>query len=188
MSIMTTRKLAKGKLLIAEPSILSDSSFNRSIVLLTEHNDDGSVGFIFNKPAPYTIRDLIPEVDSTLKIYFGGPVSEDNLYFVHKIPELIPESIEIGNGIYWGGDFDTVHSLLKDDIISKHDIRFFLGYSGWSKKQLEEELLTTSWLIVENKFKNLFEISHNNFWKNELLKFGGIYKIWANAPKDPSLN
>jgi len=185
---MTTIKLTKGKLLVAEPSILSDSSFNRSIVLLTEHNDKGSVGFIFNKPSPYTVKDLIPETESSLKIYFGGPVSEDNLYFVHKIPDLIPESIEIGNGIYWGGDFDKVHELLKDDIISKNDIRFFLGYSGWSKKQLEEELLTTSWLIIENKFQNLFKINHNNFWKNELLKIGGIYQIWANAPKDPSLN
>jgi putative transcriptional regulator len=82
---MTTVKLTKGKLLVAEPSILGDSSFNRSIVLLTEHNENGSVGFIFNKPSPYEIKDLIPEINSSLKIYFGGPVSEDNLYFVHKI-------------------------------------------------------------------------------------------------------
>lgn len=185
---MTTLKPTKGKLLIAEPSILSDSSFNRSVVLLTEHNEGGSVGFIFNKPSPYTISDLIPDIDSTLKVYFGGPVSEDNLYFVHKVPELIPDSIEIADGIFWGGDFRAIQSLLKDEILSKQDIRFFLGYSGWSQKQLEEELQTTSWLIVENKFKNLFNINHNNFWKNELLKFGGIYQLWANAPKDPSLN
>jgi len=185
---MTTLKPTKGKLLIAEPSILSDSSFNRSVVLLTEHNEGGSVGFIFNKPSPYTISDLIPDVDSSLKVYFGGPVSEDNLYFVHKVPELIPDSIEIADGIFWGGDFEAIQSLLKDDILSKQDIRFFLGYSGWSQKQLEEELQTTSWLIVENKFQNLFTINHSNFWKNELLKFGGIYRLWANAPKDPSLN
>jgi putative transcriptional regulator len=185
---MTTLKPTKGKLLIAEPSILSDSSFNRSVVLLTEHNDNGSVGFIFNKPSSYTVNDLIPDIESSLKVYIGGPVAEDNLYFVHKVPELIPESIEIGNGIYWGGDFDTIQNLLKDDILSKHDIRFFLGYSGWSKQQLEEELQTTSWLIVENNFKNLFKIDSNNFWKDELIKFGGIYQLWANAPKDPSLN
>lgn len=185
---MTTLKPTKGKLLIAEPAILSDSSFNRSVVLLTEHDDKGSIGFIFNKPSLYTIGDLIPDIDSSLKVYIGGPVSEDNLYFVHKIPELIPDSIEIGNGIYWGGDFDAIQNLLKDNIISKHDIRFFLGYSGWSELQLEEELQTTSWLIIENNFKNLFKINHDDFWKDELLKFGGIYQLWANAPKDPSLN
>ena len=185
---MISLKPTKGKLLVAEPSILSDSSFNRSVVLLTEHNESGSVGFIFNKPSPYVISDLIPDIDSSLKVYFGGPVSEDNLYFVHKVPELIPDSIEIADGIFWGGDFDTIQSLLKDDVLSKHDIRFFLGYSGWNEDQLEEELETTSWLIVENKFKNLFTINHNSFWKNELLKFGGVYQLWANSPKDPSLN
>jgi putative transcriptional regulator len=185
---MISLKPSKGKILIAEPSILTDDSFNRSVILLSEHNESGSVGFILNKPSPYTIKDLLPEIDSSLKIYFGGPVSENNLYFVHKVPELIPDSIEITNGIYWAGDFETVRNLLKNDMLSKNDIRFFLGYSGWSKEQLEEELNTTSWLVIENKFNNLFKIEHNNFWKNELLKIGGIYKIWANAPKDPSLN
>ncbi|MCF6222681.1 MAG: YqgE/AlgH family protein [Flavobacteriaceae bacterium] len=185
---MDAIKLTKGKLLIAEPSILGDSSFNRSVVLLTEHDENGSVGFIFNKPAPYTLSDLIPELDSTLKVYFGGPVSEDNLYFVHNVPELIPDSIEITNGIYWGGDFEAVQSLIKDGVLSENDIRFFLGYSGWSEQQLEEELSITSWLVIENKFQNLFKISHNNFWKDELIKYGGVYQIWANAPKNPSLN
>lgn len=185
---MPITKPAKGKLLIAEPSILCDGSFNRSVILLSEHSDKGSVGFIFNKPSPYTIKDLLPEIDSSLKIYYGGPVSEDNLYFVHKIPELIPDSIEIGNGIFWGGDFLAVQNLLENNILSKNDIRFFLGYSGWSEQQLEDELSVTSWLVIENKFKNLFNIGHNNFWKNELIKFGGVYKIWANAPEDPNLN
>ncbi len=185
---MSTLKPTKGKLLIAEPSILSDSSFNRSVVLLSEHNETGSVGFIFNKPSPYTINDIMPEIDSQLKIYFGGPVSEDCLYFVHNVPQLIPDSIEIGNGIFWGGDFESVQSLLQQNQLSKDDIRFFLGYSGWSKSQLESELDSTSWLVRENKFKNLFQVEHISFWKNELIKIGGVYKIWANAPKDPSLN
>lgn len=181
-------KLTKGKILISEPSILNDGSFKKSVVLLTEHDKNGSVGFIFNKPSSYTINDLIPEINSSLKIYFGGPVAEDNLYFVHKIPNLIPNSIEIANGIYWGGDFDTVQKLLNTNTLSKNNIRFFLGYSGWSEQQLEEELTTTSWLVIENKFHNLFNIAHTNFWKNELIKYDDTYKIWTNTPKDPSLN
>ena len=149
---MITLKPTKGKLLIAEPSILNDSSFNRSVIFLTEHDENGSVGFIFNKPAPYTINDIIPDINSSLKVYFGGPVSESNLYFVHKVPELIPNSIEIENGIFWGGDFDIVQELLNDKILSKNDIRFFLGYSGWSKEQLDEELSITSWVVRENNF------------------------------------
>ena len=181
-------KPSKGKLLVAEPNILSDSQFTRSIVLLTEHNENGSVGFIFNKPTEYVISDFIPDIKSTLRVYHGGPVSEDNLYFVHQIPELIPNSIEISEGIFWGGDFDAVLNLLRKDTLSKKDIRFFLGYSGWSNNQLEEELSTYSWVVIENKFKDLFQINHNNFWKNEMKKFGGIYKLWANAPENPSYN
>src|SRR5574343_397479 len=93
----------KGHLLIAEPSILGDVSFNRSVILLAEHNDEGSIGFILNKPLNYSINDLIPEIDAAFKIYNGGPVEQDNLYFIHNIPEIIPNSIEISNGIYWRG-------------------------------------------------------------------------------------
>lgn len=185
---MFISKPEKGKLLVAEPSILNDISFNRSVILLSEHNDEGSIGFIINKPSKYTLNDLIPEIDSDLIIYNGGPVSKENLYFVHRVPELIPESLEIANGIFWGGDFDVVQELLQTQRLNKEDIRFFLGYSGWSKDQLEDELETTSWVVIDNNFTNIFNISDKSFWKDTLMKFGGEYKIWANAPENPSLN
>lgn len=185
---MFTIKPSKGRLLIAEPSILNDSSFNRSVILLSEHNEEGSIGFIINKPSKYTLGDLIPEIESNLVIYNGGPVSKENLYFVHTVPHLIPDSIEITNGIYWGGDFEKIQELLLKDTLKKDDIRFFLGYSGWSKNQLQDELETTSWIVIENNYQNIFNISHQSFWKNQLMKFGGEYKIWANAPENPNLN
>ena len=120
----------KGHLLIAEPSILGDVSFNRSVILLAEHNDEGSIGFILNKPLNYSINDLIPEIDAAFKIYNGGPVEQDNLYFIHNIPEIIPNSIEISNGIYWGGDFETTKHLINTGKISKNNIRFFLPFCG----------------------------------------------------------
>ncbi len=185
---MFTTKLSKGRLLVAEPSILNDTSFNRSVILLSEHNDEGSIGFIINKPSKYTLNDLIPEIESDLIIYHGGPVSNHPLYFVHKAPDLIPDSIKIANGIFWGGDFEKIQELLQDGILKKGDIRFFLGYSGWSKDQLQDELETTSWIVIENNYQNIFAISHQSFWKDQLMKFGGEYKIWANAPEDPNLN
>ena len=97
---MISEILKKGQLLIAEPSLIGDTSFNRSVILLADHNDEGSVGFIINKPLRYSIRDLVPEIDATFKIYNGGPVEQDNLYFIHNVPHLIPESIEISNGIF----------------------------------------------------------------------------------------
>mgnify|MGYP003637528589 CR=1 FL=1 len=90
---MITTKPKKGDLLIAEPAIIGDVSFNRSIVLLADHTDEGSIGFILNKPLEYTINDLVPEIEATFKVYNGGPVEQDNLYFIHKIPNLIPNTV-----------------------------------------------------------------------------------------------
>ena len=186
---MTTLKPAKGHLLVAEPSIIGDISFNRAVVLLTEYNESGSVGFILNKPLRYTIRDFVPEINSDLPIYNGGPVEQDNLYFIHCVPELIPDSIEISTGIYWGGDFDTILDLLKDDKLETNQIRFFLGYSGWESDQLEQELLVNTWVVVPNTYKgSIIEKINTNFWKEKMIEFGGDYLIWSNAPENPGFN
>ena len=179
----------KGHLLIAEPSILGDVSFNRSVVLLAEHNDEGSIGFILNKPLNYTINDLLPEIEASFKIYNGGPVEQDNLYFIHNIPEIIPNSIEISNGIYWGGDFETTKQLINEGKITKNHIRFFLGYSGWSVNQLEMEMQENAWIVAENTLKNkLLSKSSNLFWKEKIIEQGGEYVLFSNAPENPMLN
>lgn len=178
----------KGRLLVAEPSILNDTSFNRSVILLTEHTNDNSIGFILNKPLSYTLKDLIPEIDCNFIVYQGGPVEQDNLYFIHQIPEYIPGSIEVGNGIYWGGNFDSLVDLLTEKKIDSSSIRFFLGYSGWDRNQLSEELMSNSWFCTENRYRNIFKTENNSFWKNHLLEIGGKYRLWANAPSDPKLN
>jgi len=185
---MTVMKLTKGDLLIAEPSILHDDSFNRSIILLTEHNENSSVGFILNRPLKFTVRDLIPEIDCSFKIYQGGPVEQDNLYFIHKLPELIPNSIQVGQNIFWGGNFDSLKILLREKEIESTEIRFFLGYSGWAKIQLEEEVSNNSWFVSENDFENILSVDNKTIWKNKLMQKGGEYKIWANAPNDINLN
>ncbi|WP_223551471.1 YqgE/AlgH family protein [Aestuariivivens sp. NBU2969] len=186
---MITLKPKKGDLLIAEPAIIGDVSFNRSIVLLADHNHEGSIGFILNKPLEYTINDLVPEVEAHFKVYNGGPVEQDNLYFIHKVPDLIPDSIEISLGIYWGGDFNKVAELITNNTIKENDIRFFLGYSGWDASQLDEELKGSSWVVSENIYKkDIIEKDYQTFWKEKMLELGGEYIIWSNAPENPNYN
>jgi len=186
---MITIKPKKGNLLIAEPTIIGDSSFNRSIVLLADHNEEGSIGFILNKPLEYTINDLVPEIEVPFKVYNGGPVEQDNLYFIHKVPELIPDSIEISLGVFWGGDFNKVADLIAENQITETDIRFFLGYSGWEINQLENELKSNSWLVTENIYKkDIIAKDYESFWKEKMLEFGGEYSIWSNAPENPNYN
>ncbi|GMN05471.1 YqgE/AlgH family protein [Croceitalea sp. MTPC5] len=179
----------KGKLLIAEPALTGDVSFNRSVVLLAEHNEEGSVGFILNKPLEYDIGDLVTEIKVPFKVYNGGPVEQDNLYFIHKVPHLIEGSIEISDGIYWGGDFEKTIKLINDHKITESDIRFFLGYSGWDSLQLDQELLSKSWVVVNNEYESsIIEKSSSAFWKEKMVELGGDYLIWSNAPENPTLN
>ncbi|MEN8835151.1 MAG: YqgE/AlgH family protein [Polaribacter sp.] len=178
----------KGNLLIAEPSILNDNSFKRTIVLLTEFAESNAVGFILNRPLEFTIKDLLPDINSQFIIYEGGPVEQDNLYFIHRVPDLIPDSIAVANEIYWGGNFSSLKILLQNNILDPTEIRFFLGYSGWNEHQLLDEIETDSWFVTENDFKNIFAVDNETLWKNKLLQKGGEYKLWANAPSDINLN
>jgi len=186
---MIREKLQKGLLLLAEPSIIGDLSFNRAVILLADHTSEGSVGFILNKPLSYTINDLIPEISSDFKVFNGGPVEQDNLYFIHNIPELIPNSIEISNGIFWGGDFESTKDLINAGVIKKNNIRFFLGYTGWDAEQLATEMEANSWILTRNIYENkILGKGTTDFWKEKILELGGDYLIWSNAPENPILN
>ncbi len=179
----------KGKLLIAEPALTGDISFNRSVLLLAEHNSNGSVAFILNKPLAFGINELIQDINIPMVVYNGGPVEQDNLYFIHSIPHLIDNSIEIADGVYWGGDFENVVSLINEEKITEDDIRFFLGYSGWSFEQLDNELASNSWILVENEYKDkIIKESKTTFWKEKMQELGGNYLLWSNAPENPELN
>ena len=186
---MISEKLKKGHLLIAEPTSKGDFPFNKSVILLAEYNKEGSVGFIINKPLNYTLNELVPEIFATFKIYNGGPVEQDNLYFIHNIPEIIVGSIEISNGIYWGGDFEETKKLINNGVVKKENVRFFLGYTGWHPKQLENEIESNAWIVSENYQKNkLINKSSSDFWEKKMNELGGDYVIWSNAPEDPALN
>ena len=98
-------------------------------------------------------------------------------------------SIEISNGIYWGGDFESTKELINSGKINKNNIRFFLGYTGWSESQLESEMNNNSWIITSNNYKNkIIGKSSTHFWKEQILELGGDYLIWSNAPENPYLN
>src|SRR4030081_1156068 len=97
-----------GRLLISEPFMM-DPNFKRAVILLTEHADEGAMGFVLNHQSEYMLSDLMPEMAySEMPVYIGGPVGIDTLHYIHCVPDKIEDGIEIANGIFWGGDFETV--------------------------------------------------------------------------------
>ncbi len=177
----------KGSILLSEP-FLRDPNFARSVVLLTEHNDDGTIGFILNKPISHKIHEIVdgfPEFDAP--VYLGGPVQRDSLHFIHRIESLAEDGDEIAPGVYWGGNFEKLKRMIRLGIVHSDDIRFFVGYSGWGPRQLQDEMEMKSW-ILSNKGDKFAFSSGESLWAEILQTMGGKYKAMAHYPVDPSLN
>ena len=183
------KEIKKGTLLISSPNILGDLYFNRSIIILTEVKNQEVVGFIINKTLGYQLSDLYKNVkNKKIKIFSGGPVSQDNLYFMHNKPELITNSVKFNNNMYWGGNFESVIELINENKLDNSSIKFFLGYTGWSHDQLTDEINNDSWIILNNKEKIEFNTDTNLLWGECMREMGEEFKIWSNAPENPQSN
>ena len=181
-------KPAKGRLLVSEP-FLPDPNFERTIVLLCEHNADGSFGFVLNKPSLVNIGDVVSDIEGfETPVFMGGPVQQDTLHYIHRIPDL-QDSIKITDEIFWGGDFERLTFLLNENQVSAGDVKFFLGYSGWSADQLDQELEADSWIVNDEVTESLvFETNTEIMWREALKNMGGRFTVYSNYPVDPSMN
>ena len=180
---------AAGKLLISEP-FLNDPNFKRSVILMAEHGEEGTLGFILNQPSNLLLKDLVPDLgQADYPIFIGGPVEVDTVHFIHRCYDKLNSGEEIANGIYWGGNFETLKILVNNNSISENEVKFFLGYSGWSEEQLEEEIQTNTW-IVSDKYHQDIIFSHNEeqLWREVIVNLGPKYAHVSNFPSDPSLN
>jgi putative transcriptional regulator len=181
-------ELNQGILLLSDP-FLKDPNFARSVILLCEHNTEGSFGLVLNKKSAYHLCDLVEMAfDLRITVFDGGPVQQNTLHFIHRKPHLIPESVEVAKGIFWGGHFETIVDLLRDGSLSQDDIRFFVGYSGWSQGQLAEEHEGKSWIIAPATPGLIFLPKEEMIWKKSLHALGGEYAQMSNYPSDPQLN
>lgn len=181
-------ELNTGKLLLADPFMMDDN-FKRAVILLCDYHHDGSLGFIVNKPMDVKVHELLenfPEND--MDLYFGGPVAHDTIHFIHTKGDLVEDSMEIAPGVFWGGDYNRIRFLLNHQIITDRDIRFFIGYSGWSPGQLEAELEYNSWMVANFDKNYVFTRKHNDLWSKVLNHKGGHYEVIANISEFSNLN
>lgn len=174
-------------LLIADP-FLKDNHFTRSVVYLCNHDKEGTFGFSLNKRFEFNLNELVEHVQiPDIPVYVGGPVGNDALHFLHQYP-AITDAQKIKDGLYWGGNFNDVVSLLQSGAYDINKIKFFVGYSGWGANQLQEEMNEKSWLVAQADSKIIFETSCELVWKESVKKLGKDYQEIINYPIDPQLN
>ncbi len=177
----------QGLVLVSEP-FAPDSIFSRSVILLAEHNEEGTVGFIINKPINRTLQQITKEFGNIdMKVSVGGPVGNENVYYIHTYGKLIPGSIKIKDNLFWGGDFKVLQTLLESGTVDEKKIRFFVGYSGWQKEQLKGEIKKDFWLVSDIDIKTVMQYD-KAIWNKVVAKLDKRYSIWQHFPENPNLN
>ncbi len=190
LNISKINKLSpeKGRLLISEP-FMADENFKRSVIYLCEHNEDGSFGFVMNNFSDISLSELVDDIiNEDFKVSFGGPVSPDNLFYIHTLKNELEGCCEVMQGLYTGGKFEDLIPLINSGVITPNEIRFFLGYSGWEAGQLNDELSLNSWIIGKTTVNRVLNAHDKDLWKKTLDEMGGEFKMISNFPEDPSLN
>ena len=188
---MEQSQYGKGSFLIANP-VLPDPNFSRTVVLLCNHNEEGSFGLVVNRKAELKTQDLFPKNDILQgyegELFVGGPVSQSQVFYLCRHPESIPDLDEICPGVHLGMSWEVleeVYNLLENPL---DNLRFYLGYSGWGAGQLDGEMEQRSWLIREAEDNFVFSPQENQLWHDVVRSMGKDYAYLLNAPVDPRWN
>jgi len=169
---------------------MQDPNFKRAVVIVCDYSkEDGTVGFILNKPINMQINDLIPDFpEFEATVNYGGPVATDTIHYIHTKGDIVDECIQIGNGIFWGGSFEKLKFLISSGLVNPIDIKFFVGYSGWSPGQLEDEMEIGSWVLQEPDANYVFNSKHGELWSQTLINKGNTFSVISQMPDSFNLN
>ncbi len=180
--------IERGSLLLAEPFII-DPFFKRTVILVCDHGKEGSFGFVLNNYVEVELSQLIEDFpDDKIHVSIGGPVKSSNLFYLHTKGEVIPNSVAIMDGLYFGGDFDVLKEKVVNGEVALKDVRFFLGYSGWGVGQLDDELGEKSWFVTKVNAATVMHFDEKDMWRGIMRKLGKKGQLVANFPEDPELN
>ncbi|MDE6116442.1 MAG: YqgE/AlgH family protein, partial [Duncaniella sp.] len=181
IDINSERIPRSGSLLVAEP-FLREQYFHHAVICLVDYEPRGTaMGVVLNNRTSYSLQDLVSAVTvkTPIPIYCGGPMSCDRLYFIHTLGDVIPESRKITEKLSIGGDFDALLSVLNDGYDVDGAVRFFIGYSGWSPGQLDEELLKSVWAVTDIRdVDSLLRGAEDSYWHKIVRQMGADFRGW----------
>lgn len=177
-----------GQLLVAGPTLV-DPNFQRTVVLVCEHDEEGAMGLVLNRPSPILAEQAIPELRGALTtddcLWIGGPVQSTSVVVLADFvddgeEEGMPVSGQVGL-VLPGSDLDAVAATV-------NRARAFLGYAGWGGGQLDGEVERDDWIITDFETADAFTDDPDALWKHVLNRKGGAYAFLSTMPADPSLN
>ena len=186
----TSYPLQAGNILVSVP-FACDFYFNRTVILLIDHNEKGSFGIMLNKNLPIRLQDFFKNNEKKhegIPVFNGGPVEINTLFALHTYGDLIKGSLQVIGELYFGGSPTELLQFIEDDALDENLIRFYLGYAGWSEGQLELELKNKLWVVGQFKEQLLFHNNDEICWKMAVESLGKKYDSWLNITQEPYLN
>lgn len=181
----------RGSLLVARPTV-GDPCFGRSVIAMMHHDTDGSMGLILNRITNLCLSDVLDDMELSEKIpvYLGGPVNPELMFYIHDLgPDVIADATKVTDGLYLGGDGDSMKAYLSSGAPIEGHVRFFVGYSGWDAGQLMEEIRRHDWVVLDGDNREMMlHWRHEGMWDEAVSRFGDRYRLWRNWPLEPTDN
>ncbi|MDK9700313.1 MAG: YqgE/AlgH family protein [bacterium] len=185
--IQVEKKPSQGTILIAHPTI-RDPNFLRTVVLLCEHNEDGTYGLVLNRQTPLQVSEVVEEPSLDLPLFLGGPVQPNTLHILHRIGLRVNGSKSVKYGTFWGGTVERIAEVINQEPKWKQEVRFYVGYSGWGEGQLNDEIERGGWILATVSDDILFRTDPNDLWRVLMKSMGGEFALLSTFPDDPNLN
>ena len=182
-------QIQRGTLLIATPDI-DEGFFFRGVIMVCEHNANGSFGLLINKALDLDLPEEIVNVSQLANphvgIRAGGPVQTNQMMLLHTSSQIEHQTLKVCDGVYLGGDLQFLQESILDE--KGPYIHLCFGYSGWGPGHLEREFLDGHWFLHPGNVQNVFQIPPEKLWQVLLRQMGGKYATLSMIPEDLSLN
>jgi putative transcriptional regulator len=178
----------RGKLILAGP-MLKDPNFDRTVVLITEHSEEGAMGLVLNRPSEATIGDAVPDLtwvaDPEDTVYVGGPVAPNGVIVLAEWTDPGQAVVLVEDDLgFVPGDADDPEALAT----AIRRARVYAGHAGWGPGQLENELAEEAWIVEAPRREELFSDDAEGLWPAVLRRMGREFALLSTMPPDPSLN
>ena len=178
----------RGKLLLAGP-ILKDPNFDRTVVLITEHSDEGAMGLVLNRPSDAAVIDAVPDLswaaDPGETVYVGGPVAPNGVIVLAEWEDPSQAILLVDDDLgFVPGDAEDTDALAS----AVRRARVYAGHAGWGPGQLEAELEEEAWIVEPPLRDELFSDDPDGLWSAILRRMGREFALLSTMPPDPSLN